>query len=187
MPTPSVLVVGDGPTGLSAALFLAKNKVAVEVVGYGETPVHKALLKNFLGTLSEEGPEFLKRARKQAESFGAKFTKGWIEKVEVGERILAHTNEGARHEADFLVVATGFDKDLVEVLGFEKNEDGGARADRNGRTSIDRVYAGGSVVRGTKTQVATSVGDGAAIAIDILSRIRGRPFHDFDTIGVKKA
>lgn len=181
MPEHHVLVVGDGPTGLSAALFLAKNGVPVTVLGYGETPVHKALLRNYLGEEPVPGPDWLDRARRQAEGFGAKLQKGWVERIELGEPFRVRTTD-AEHEGDYLVLATGFDKDLVESLGLVVGSDAPVLVDLNGRTSRDRVYAGGSLARGTRTQVATSAGDGAAIALDILSRVRGKPFHDFDVL-----
>src|SRR5688500_15938331 len=46
---PTVIVIGDGPGGLSAALFLAKNKVDVVVFGEDKTAMNYAHLKNYLG------------------------------------------------------------------------------------------------------------------------------------------
>jgi flavin-dependent dehydrogenase len=39
---PDVIVIGDGPGGLSAALFLAKNKMDVVVFGEDKTAMHWA-------------------------------------------------------------------------------------------------------------------------------------------------
>ena len=39
-----VIIIGDGPGGLSAALFLAKKKMDVLVVGQDKTLMHKAML-----------------------------------------------------------------------------------------------------------------------------------------------
>lgn len=179
----TALVVGDGPTGLSAALFLAKNGFDVTVVGRGETPTSKALLNNVLAEDGLPGPDFLDRARAHAEKYGAKLVQGWVERIgEQDGQFRAHTQEGGTHQARWLVLATGFDADVAQSLGLEAGEAAPIRADLNGRTSRPRVYAGGSLVRGSKTQVATGVGDGAAIALDILSHARGKPFHDFDVL-----
>ncbi len=44
-----VIVVGDGPGGLSAALFLTKSGLKVVVYGQDKTAMHGALLKNYIG------------------------------------------------------------------------------------------------------------------------------------------
>jgi len=55
-----VLIVGDGPAGLSAALFLAKNDMSVTVFGQDTTPMHKAMLYNYLGIPEMTGSDFQK-------------------------------------------------------------------------------------------------------------------------------
>lgn len=179
----TVVIVGDGPTGLSAALLLAKNGFQVDVVGADTTPVHKALLHNVLADDGLPGPEWLERARGHAERFGARLHKARAQRIELGESLRVLTDEGA-FEGRYLVLATGFDKGPAHALGLEAGPDG-IRVDRNGRTSRDRVYAGGTLTRGAKTQVATGMGDGAAIALDIMSRAAGKPVHDFDVLKPK--
>ncbi|HTU58344.1 MAG TPA: FAD-dependent oxidoreductase, partial [Polyangiales bacterium] len=85
-----VLVIGDGPGGLSAALFLAKGGVQVGVYGQDKTAMHWALLKNYLGVPEITGSEFQKIARKQASDFGAKL---------VDARVDALTKQGSGFEA----------------------------------------------------------------------------------------
>lgn len=179
-----VLIVGDGPTGLSAALILAKTGFAVEVIGSDETPVRKAMLHNYAGVEDLEGPAFMAHARRQAESFGARLHKAKVERVEMGERIQIETGAG-RFEGTHLVIATGFDATLAKTLDLARGEGGAIHVDMNGRTSQPCVYAGGAAVRGMKSQLATSVGDGAAIAVDILSEARGKPSHDYDVLKAK--
>lgn len=178
-----VLIVGDGPTGLSAAIILAKTGFAVEVIGSDETPVRKAMLHNYPGVEDLEGPAFMAHARRQAEGFGAILRKATVESVELGERIRVETDRG-RFEGTRLVLATGFDTTLAQTLDLDRSEHG-IIVDIDGRTSQPRVYAGGAAVRGMKSQLATSVGDGAAIAVDILSEARGKPSHDYDVLKAK--
>lgn len=177
----SVIIVGDGPTGLSAALLLAKTGFDVRVVGSGATPVRKALLHNVLGDDGVPGPEFVAKAREHAERFGARLVDAQVERVEPGDPFRVVTDQGT-FEGRYLVLATGFQAPPADALGLEKGPEGQVRVDLNGRTSRERVYAGGSVTRGVKSQVATSVGDGAAIAVDILSIVRGKPSHDYDVV-----
>lgn len=63
---PDVIVIGDGPGGLSAALFLAKNGSDVVVFGQNNTAMNWALLRNYLGIPEIAGTEFQKVARAQA-------------------------------------------------------------------------------------------------------------------------
>lgn len=53
-----VIVVGDGPGGLSAALYLAKLKMDVTVFGIDKTSMHSAMLYNYLGIPGMTGGEF---------------------------------------------------------------------------------------------------------------------------------
>ena len=59
----SVVIVGDGPGGLSAALFLAKNKLQVTVFGQDQTAMHYAYLYNYLGLPEIDGSDFQEIAR----------------------------------------------------------------------------------------------------------------------------
>jgi thioredoxin reductase len=177
-----VAIVGDGPTGLSAALLLEKNDVETAVFGENETPMHKALLLNYLGIEEEAGTPFMQRAREQAAGFGADVREERVESLNAGEgEFTVETAEGSQVDAEYLVLATGTSRDLGEQLDLDY--DGKAiAANKDGRTSRENVYAGGWAIRPQKIQAAISVGDGAAIALDIISDREGEPFHDFDVV-----
>lgn len=177
-----VLIVGDGPTGLSAALLLAKNDLETVVVGENETPMHKALLLNYLGIEEEEGTSFMQRARDQAEAFGAELVESRVTSLDAeGERFHAEMDAGEELASRYVVIATGTDRSLAEDLDLAQDGDV-IEADKEGHTSRERVYAGGWATRPHKIQAATSVGDGAAIALTILSTEAGEPTHDFDVV-----
>jgi thioredoxin reductase len=176
-----VAIVGDGPGGLSTALLLAKNGADVDVFGTDDTPMHKALLKNYLGIPEMTGTEFQEISREQVENFGAELYDKKVETVEqTDDGFAVETTEGERHEADYVVLATT-NKSHQKDLGVER-ADGVADVDRNGRTSIEDCYAVGWASRQDKIQAIISAGDGAAAACDILSKEKGEPFHDFDVV-----
>src|ERR1041385_5488575 len=180
--TDTVVVVGDGPTGLQCALLLAKGQVGVRVLGLDETPTNKALLFNYLGADGVAGPAFMEAARQHAERHGVHLHRQRAvraERARDGFRVV--TEDGNPFDARFLVLANGRDRGVAGQLGLQLGPDGVA-VDAWGRTSVDGVYAGGWLTRGHRIQVAISVGDGAAIALDILSRVRGKPVHDFDVL-----
>ena len=179
---PSTLILGDGPAGLSAALFLAKKGHPVTVIGKSETWMHKALLLNYLGIDEIPGAEFQARARAQVTAKGAVLVSAHVASAERTATGFALVGDaGERWEGDYLVLATGPDHDLAEQLGLKK-EHKAIPADRNGRTSIPRLYVVGWTTRPDKIQAIVSAGDGAAAALDILSAEAGKDIHDFDVV-----
>lgn len=178
-----VIVVGDGPAGLSAALFLAKNGMEVDVYGQDETFLHDALLRNYLGVEEMTGSDFIEVARRQVERFGAGLHDAEVQAAEAldgdGGGFRVRTADGDERTARYLVLATGPARELAEALGAAFDGDV-VETDENGRTSLDGLYACGWTSRGEKIQAAISVGTGAAVGLDILSREAGKPVHDFD-------
>ena len=179
---PDVIVVGDGPGGLSAALLLAKNEMSVTVFGKDETLMHKAMLYNYLGIPEMRGPEFQQIAREQVKCVGGTIEDVEVSSVEKGDgSFTVKTGDGREYQAPYLILVTGPANPLAESLGIAKEGDGLA-ADRNGRTSVDGLYVVGWSTRLKKIQAIISAGDGACAALDILSAKAGQDIHDFDMI-----
>jgi thioredoxin reductase len=175
-----VVIVGDGPTGLSAALLLEKNGQDTIVLGEDETPMHQARLRNILGIEDEDGTPFMERAREQARSFGADLREARVTGAgETNGSFVAETEDGDTVTGDRLVLATGTDRSLAEDLDLAMDGDV-IEADKEGFTSREGVLAGGWAIRPHKVQAANSIGDGASIALSILSAEAGEPVHDFD-------
>lgn len=179
---PDVIVAGDGPGGLSAALFLAKNGMDVVVFGQDKTAMHYALLNNYLGLPEVHGSEFQKTARKQAQAHGATLRDARIESVAPGAGGFTVTLEdGTSATARYLILSEGKGPRLAGQLGLRQDEAGGIETDRNAHTTIPGVYVVGRSARPGRSQAIISAGDGAAAAIDILSREKGESFADWDS------
>lgn len=176
------IVIGDGPAGLSAALFLAKNDETVVVFGEDETAMNYAHLYNYLGIDEIPGTEFQEIARKQVGEFGASLVAEKVTEVtRDGERFIVRTEDGTDETGDYLLLAGGRAlARIADELGAEVR-DGAVVTDRNARTSLDRVYAAGRVARPNRSQAIISAGDGATAALDILSREAGKDVTDWDT------
>lgn len=174
-----VIIIGDGPAGLSAALFLAKRDMDVDVFGPDNTPMHKAMLYNYLGIPEMTGTEFQEVAREQVAEFGANLHDTKVSTAEqTDDGFAIQTSDGETFEAPYVILATS-NKSLMDAL--ELDRDGGTvEVDRNGRTNIDSAYAVGWATRAQKIQAIISAGDGAAAALDILSAEAGEDVHDFD-------
>jgi thioredoxin reductase (NADPH) len=178
---PDVIVIGDGPGGLSAALFLAKNKLDVVVFGQDKTAMHWALVKNYLGIPEILGAEFQRVARDQVTALGAKLRGDRVETVAADGKGWAVTLEGGEQlTARYLVLSEGKGPRLAKQLGLEFDEANGIATDRNARSSLDGVYIVGRSARPGRSQAIISAGDGAAAAIDILSREKGENVVDWD-------
>jgi thioredoxin reductase len=180
-----VLIIGDGPGGLSAALFLAKNDMAVTVFGQNKTFMHDAMLYNYLGIPEVTGTEFQEISRRQVEGFGGKILDVEVTEVETGGvEFSVSTATGDKHQGKYLIVATGFEEALVEKLGLgtDSDNDDAIIADREGKTAVENLYVIGWLTRGQRTQAIISAGEGAAAALSILSTEAGRDVHDFDVV-----
>jgi thioredoxin reductase len=178
---PDVIVIGDGPGGLSAALFLAKNKLDVVVFGQDKTAMNYALLRNYLGIPEILGTEFQRIARKQVAELGARLRGDAVASiVQAGDGWQVTLEGGERQTAKFLVLSEGKGPRLAKQLGLEFDEHNGIATDRNARSSLDGVYIVGRSARPGRSQAVISAGDGAAAAIDILSRVHGENFVDWD-------
>ena len=72
---------------------------------------------------------------------------------------------------------------IAQSLGIQvaAGEDDVVPVDQNGRTSIENIYVIGRSARPTRSQAIISAGDGAAAALDILSKIEGRDVQDWDS------
>lgn len=177
-----IAIVGDGPAGLSAALFLARDGHDTTVYGTDDTLMHHAQLHNYLGIREVSGPDFQATARQQVTDAGAR-----LREVEVtdatadGDVVRLTLDGGDTVEVDHLIIAGGRgSRSLAETLGAQV-VDGAVAVDGDARTSVDRVYAAGHLVRPERSQAITSAGLGAAAALDILSREAGKDVHDWDT------
>jgi thioredoxin reductase (NADPH) len=178
---PDVIVIGDGPGGLSAALFLAKNKVDVVLFGEDKTAMNYAFVRNYLGIAEILGTDFQRLARKQATDVGARLREEHVAEIAgEGGRWTVTLASGEKLTARYLVLSEGKAPKLAKQLGLEFDPGTGIETDKNAKTKLDGVYVVGRSARPGRSQAIISAGDGAAAAIDILSREKNENFVDWD-------
>ena len=178
----STIIVGDGPAGLSTALFLAKNGQDVTILLQDNTPMHYAKLLNYLGIPEMTGSEFQKIAKEQVLEFGAVFVDSPANNIDrLPDGFNVTSEDGIERQANYLVLAEGKGADLAEAIGLQKTEDG-VVADESGRTSINGLYVVGRATRPNRSQAIIAAGHGAAAALDILSSEAGKDFLDYDSV-----
>lgn len=178
---PDIIVIGDGPGGLSAALFAAKNGLEVVVFGQDNTAMHAALLFNYLGIEKIAGSDFQRIARKQVTDQGGTIRGERVETLErTVEGFRVTTADGDTLQSRYLVLSEGKGPRLAKAVGLQPSDGAGIETDKNGHTRVDGVYVVGRSARPGRSQAIISAGDGAAAAIDILSREKGEDVCDWD-------
>ncbi|HET7323891.1 MAG TPA: NAD(P)/FAD-dependent oxidoreductase [Halococcus sp.] len=176
-----VAVVGGGPAGLSAALFSAKNDLSTQLFDTDKTWMHRAHLYNYLGIKSEDGSAFIEDAREQADDFGVERHQSTeVTSVAANGDGFTVSTENGDHEASYVILATGANRDLADDLGCAFTDEDVVDVDVTTETSVEDAYATGAMVRAEEWQAVISAGDGAAAALNILTKEKGEHYHDFD-------
>ena len=184
-----VIVIGAGPAGASAALFLAKAGKETLVLDSNSSMTKRAWIENHYGAKDSSGPDLLKIGREQAEKFGAKFIEEKVTGVDTngGSKVTVKTESGRSYEASHIVLATGALTDLASAIGLELKDGREPRiktviaTDGEGRTSIPRVWAAGTVA-GVSVHTIITAGDGAKVAIELISELNGERYVDHDVL-----
>ncbi|SMO89918.1 thioredoxin-disulfide reductase [Melghirimyces algeriensis] len=121
-----VIILGTGPAGLTAAIYLARANMEPLVIE-GQEPGGQLTtttdVENFPGFPDGIlGPELMDNMRKQAERFGAEFQRGWVTNVDLSNRPFRLTVEGKGElECEALVLSTGASAKLLGIPGEKEN------------------------------------------------------------------
>lgn len=179
-----VIIVGGGPAGLSAALFTAKNGLETTVFDTDTTWMHKAHLFNYPGIGSMDGSNYMETLRDQVDDFGVNRHQGTkVSAVESTDSGFTVTTDDDEYTSSYIVLATGANRDLAVNLDCARTDDGIIDVGVTMETSVENAYATGAMVRAEEWQAVISAGDGAAAALNILTKEKGDHFHDFDVPG----
>lgn len=117
-----VIVIGGGPAGLTAALYLARAKYRVLVVekekfGGQITITHEIV--NYPGVERTSGTELTEHMRRQAESFGAEFMLTEVEKLSLDGDIKTVYTARGELKAFGVLLATGAHPRMIGFAGEE--------------------------------------------------------------------
>lgn len=115
-----LIIVGGGPAGLSAAIYMARAKYSVlvlerEKIG-GQITITEEVV-NYPGIQSVSGEELTQRMRMQAESFGAEFATGNVTEMELNSDIKTVTTENGNYKTLSVIVAVGANPRKVGFKG----------------------------------------------------------------------
>lgn len=120
------IILGTGPAGLTAAVYLARANMEPLVIEGPEPGGQLTLtteVENFPGFPDGiMGPELMDNMKKQAERFGATFKRGWVTDVEVEKRpFKLHVDGLGELETQTLIVSTGASAKLLGIPGEKEN------------------------------------------------------------------
>ncbi|WP_048600244.1 thioredoxin-disulfide reductase [Rubeoparvulum massiliense] len=121
-----VLIIGTGPAGLTAAIYLARaNLEPLVVEGYnpGGQLTTTTTVENFPGFPEGiDGSELMQRMRLQAERFGAQFIQGEVTKLGLeASPYQIHLSNGDTMNAVAIIISTGASARLLGIPGEKEN------------------------------------------------------------------
>lgn len=131
-PHRQVIIVGSGPAGLTAAVYVARASLAPLVIegepsSSSDQPGGQLMLttevENFPGFPDGiMGPELMERMRAQAERFGTEIITEKVSRVELGQRpfqvwIGDPTTPEPTHTAESIIIATGAKSLMLGIEG----------------------------------------------------------------------
>lgn len=114
------IIVGGGPAGLSAAIYLARAKFSVLVIEkekFGGQITITDEVVNYPGVYKTSGKELTEQMRKQASDFGADFLLATVKEVELENKIKKVFTDKGIYESVGIILATGSSPRKLGFIG----------------------------------------------------------------------
>lgn len=109
--TESVVIIGSGPAGLTAAIYCSRedfNPLVITGVQVGGQLELTSKVENYPafpdGIL---GPELMQKMKLHAERFGTRFKQDYVQKIDISSRPFKVTTGSEEIETEALIIATG--------------------------------------------------------------------------------
>ena len=185
-----VAIVGGGPAGASAATFTARAGLQTVVIDADAGMTRRALVNNHLGfPEGVQGPDLVDNGRLQAARAGAEIVDAKVVTLDkrADEGFDLKTEDGRSFEAKQVILTLGANAELAKTAGIATKEGTEPRireivdVDGQGRTSVSGVWAAGTVA-GASVHTIITAGDGARVAINLISGSKGERHVDHDVM-----
>jgi thioredoxin reductase (NADPH) len=184
-----VAIVGGGPAGASAATFTARAGLQTVVIDADAGMTRRAMVNNHLGFPDGvSGPDMVDSGKAQAAKAGAEVVAGKVVALEKsGDAFALKTEDGQTFEARQVILTLGANAELARTAGIKTKEGTEPRirevidVDAQGHTSEPGVWAAGTIA-GVSVHTIITAGDGAKVAINLISDVKGERHVDHDVM-----
>lgn len=182
-----IAIIGAGPAGASAAIFAAKAGKKTVLLDHDKSITKRAWVENHYGVPEVTGPDLVETGKKQAAKFGAELINSAVVHIEKGENGFSVQTEDQAYEVKHVILATGLLADLAEKMGLPTKPGTEPRipknlvVDVNGKTEMEGIWAAGTIA-GVSVHTIITAGDGARVAINVISEINGERYVDHDVL-----
>ncbi|HVF52190.1 MAG TPA: thioredoxin-disulfide reductase [Actinomycetota bacterium] len=117
----SVVIIGSGPAGLTAAVYSARanlEPLMIEGIEAGGQLMLTTEVENYPGFVDGiMGPELMERMRKQAARFGTRYVTDTVTRVDLDTHPFTIATGDDSYSADALIIATGASARMLSVPG----------------------------------------------------------------------
>lgn len=119
-----VIVVGKGPAGISAAIYIKRANIPVTVIGKDEGALSKAhKIDNYYGFPNgTDGKELIKSGIQQFENLGGSIVNDQIVSITFGDKGFIVKTPSAQFDADAVILATGTSRNTPNIKNLKQLE-----------------------------------------------------------------
>lgn len=182
-----IAIIGAGPAGASAALFTAKAGKKTLLFDHDKGLTKRAWIENHYGVAEISGPDLIEIGQKQATKFGAELKLEEVTNITKADGHFKIETASAKYEAKEIILATGISTSLSQPLGIKEIPGTEPRipkifaVDQDGRTEVEGIWVAGTAA-GVSVHSIITAGDGAKVAINVISKLNGERYVDHDIL-----
>ena len=170
-----VVIIGAGDVSIDAGVFLKRAHAKKVTIVYRRTKAEMPATKKNYEFAIKEGVEFafsrnIVQVNGEDKVTGIEVIKTKIIKAKGNTPATVKNIEGSNYsiDCDFVVAAIGPEPgEFVHTLGLDVNPNNTIKVDRFGKTSMDKVFAGGDIAN-AQEKVVTAARSGRNVAFSII-------------------
>ena len=119
----NVIIIGNGPAGISASLYTARAGVETTVIGSGLGALGKAeKIENYYGFAEPvDAKELVAAGIAQAKRAGVEYIEDEVVGIGFGQKLMVSTKTNS-YEADYVILSTGASRSTPPIPGLRELE-----------------------------------------------------------------